>query len=657
MIKKLLLMASLLNGLVLQAQPDDYKHYPVYEGTDLGLCYTPQSSSFRVWAPTADSVLLLLYDQPLGSKPIEERAMKFSESGTWLLECTGDWQGKYYTYRAHISGVWMNEVPDPYSFATGVNGLRTAILDIHEAAPVNWQQDKKPTGIAATDALIYELHLRDASIHVSSGIQHKGRFLGLAEENTKNRAGLSTGLDHIRELGVTHVHLLPFFDFQSVDETKPDIPQYNWGYEPLNYNVPEGSYSSNAADPSVRIRELRMLVQKFHKHDLRLVMDVVYNHTMRTRDSWFNQLVPGYYYRQNAAGGFSDATACGNEIATERPMVRKYIIESLEFWMRQYHVDGFRFDLMGVHDIEGMNQIASRLRAIDPNVLLYGEGWTAGSSPLPDSVRALKKNVAQLDGIAVFSDDLRDGIKGSVFNEKERGFVSGRAGMKQSIYFGVAASCYHPQIDYSKINYSKQPYSIHPGQTISYAECHDNHVLWDKLALSAPESSEATRIKMHLLALGIVLTSQGVPFLHAGTEFLRSKNGNENSYNAGDSVNAIDWDLKTHNEAVYRHVKALIEMRRQHPAFRLRSGEQVREAIRFLDAPDNMVVYTIDGRVARDNWSKILLIYYAGLPLTNWKMPEGKWHFFQLPGQEPVYLQKDRTVPVKGPGLYVFYQE
>lgn len=650
-------MALLITGIRSEAQETGFDQYPVYNGNDLGLQYTKRQSRFRVWVPTADTVLWLAYDQAIGGNAIAQQAMNKAEAGTWTWQAKGDWAGKFYTYRAKINGQWMNEVPDLYAFATGVNGLRTAIIDLKAAAPDNWKKDKKPLPLEPTDALIYELHVRDASIHVNSGIKQKGLFLGLAESGTQNSSGLSTGLDHIHELGITHVHLLPIFDFQSIDETRPNLSQYNWGYEPLNYNLPEGSYSSNASEPATRIKELRSLVQTFHKNQLRLVMDVVYNHTMRTTDSWFNQLVPGYYYRQNESGGFSNASACGNEIASERPMVRKYIIESLEFWMNQYHVDGFRFDLMGIHDITTMQLIAQRLRAIDPHVLLYGEGWAAGSSPLADSLRALKKNVSKLDGIAVFSDDIRDGIKGSVFDEKDRGFVSGKAGMKPSIQFGVVASCYHPQVNYSKVNYSRKAYSENPGQTISYAECHDNHVLWDKLAISASESDEATRVNMHKLALGIVLTSQGIPFLHAGTEFLRTKNGNENSYNAGDAVNAIDWDLKTKNESVYNYVKALVSLRQQHPAFRLRTGNELRKAISFLDSPDNLVAYTINGKLANDNWSKILIVYYSGQGISDWVMPSGNWKWFQLPGQRLDMPQSGENLQLKGPGLLVFYED
>ena len=409
--------------------------------------------------------------------------MKKSKGGTWVAVLQGEQKGKFYTFRVQINNQWLNEVPDPYAKAVGVNGKRAMVIDQSDTNPDGWKDDKAPGLKNATDAVIYELHIRDASIASNSGITNKGKFLGLTEKGTTNNDGLATGLDHLKELGVTHVHLLPFYDFLSVDETKLDQPQYNWGYEPLNYNVPEGSYATDPYDGATRIKEMKELVKSFHENGLSVVMDVVYNHTMLTEDSYFNQLVPGYYYRQTKEGKFSNATACGNETASERPMMRKFMIESLKYWVKEYHIDGFRFDLMGVHDIETMNIIAKELRRIKPDILLYGEGWTAGASPLPESKRALKRFAYKLDNIAVFSDDIRDGIKGSVFVNEEKGFASGRPGMEESIKFGIVASCKHPQVDYSQSQLFKSPLCHDPSNTITYAECHDNHVLWDKLAI------------------------------------------------------------------------------------------------------------------------------------------------------------------------------
>jgi pullulanase len=355
-------------------------------------------------------------------------------------------------------------------------------------------------------------------------------------------------------------------------------------------------------------------------------MDVVYNHTMLTEDSYFNQLVPGYYYRQTAEGKFSNASACNNETASERSMMRKFMVESVKYWVEEYHIDGFRFDLMGIHDINTMNVISKELHKIKPDILLYGEGWTAGSSPLPDSLRALKANVSKLEKVAVFSDDVRDGIKGSVFEHEDRGFASGKEGMEESIKFGIVAACRHPQVDYGRVNYSKAPYATHPGQTVTYAECHDNHVLWDKLAISAKDVPEALRKEMYKLALSIVLTSQGISFLHAGSEFLRSKKGVENSYNAGDSINAIDWSLKSKNKDIHDYVKGMIDLRKQHPAFRMRTAEQIANNLAFIDgSPKGVVAYSINGLAMNDPWKKIIVVFNGTGKEQNYWLPGGDW--------------------------------
>jgi len=621
----LMLFLLLFLSMRARSQQPDYATYPAYSGNDLGLTYTPASTGFRIWAPVADKVQLSLYQDGLGGEPLQRLDMVKADQGTWRADLNGDHAGKFYTFRVFMNGKWRAEVPDPYVKMVGVNGRRGMIGDLGKTNPVGWEKDKSPAFKKATDAVIYELHVRDASIHKSSGITNKGKFKGLTETGSRTAGGLSTGIDHLKELGITHVHLLPSYDFYTVDETTPGVPQYNWGYDPLNYNVPEGSYSTNAADGLTRIREFKQLVQTMHQQGIRVVMDVVYNHTMLTEDSWFNQLVPGYYYRQNKDGSFSNATACNNETASERPMMRKFILESVKYWVKEYHIDGFRFDLMGVHDIATMNLISEELHRIKPDILLYGEGWTAGASPLPDSVRALKKNAGQLHKIAVFSDDIRDGIKGSVFNHAEKGFASGMKGMEETIKFGVVASLHHPQVDYSKVNYSKAPYALDPASVISYCECHDNHVLADKLLISAPEVSPAQRREMHKLALGIVLTSQGISFLHAGTEFLRTKKGAENSFNAGDIINAIDWDMKTTNIDVFQYVQALVAMRKAHPAFRMTDAAAIASGIKFLDNTNNLVSFTINGAAAGDTWKDILVVYNGSPQTMPFTLPRGKW--------------------------------
>lgn len=623
------ILALLVLSMPAKTQLADYDQYPVYTGEDLGFTYSKQESRLRIWSPPASAAELIFYQAGEGGESIRRIPMIKSDQGTWTAVMNEDLLGLFYTVRVQINHQWLPETTDPYARAVGVNGKRAMVVDLARTNPVHWEKDRSPSFGAPTDAVIYELHLRDVSMSEHSGIRAKGKFAGLTETGTVNPGGLSTGLDHIKELGVTHIHLLPFFDFLSVNESRLDSAQYNWGYDPLNYNTPEGSYSSNPFDGAVRIRELKALIASLHSNGLRIVMDVVYNHTGLTDSSSFNRLVPGYYYRHDARGSFSNATACGNETASERYMMRKFMIESLLFWVKEYHVDGFRFDLMGVHDIETMNLASKALHAIRPDILLYGEGWTAGASPLPEERRAVKRLASRLDQIAVFSDDIRDGIKGSVFREKERGFATGLPGLEESIKFGVVASCQHPQVNYKKVNYSKSAYAKDPGNTITYAECHDNHTLWDKLTLSATTSTETARREMQKLALSIVLTSQGIPFLHAGGEFLRSKHGHENSYNAGDSVNAIDWTLKTVNRDVYEYIKGLIAMRRSHPAFRMRSKRQVAGNLAFTnDNVPGLVAFVIKGRELGDSWSQVYVSYNGNNNKLVVKLPAGEWKLF-----------------------------
>lgn len=610
-----------------RAQQDDFGKYPVYNGNDLGLTYTAESSTFKIWSPAAEQAEIIFYTDGAGGKEIQRVSMSKEKNGIWSANIKADLKGQFYVFRVKIKDKWLDEVPDPYAKAVGVNGKRAMVIDLKESNPDGWEKDKSPVFKNKTDAIIYELHIRDASISSASGIKNKGKFSGLTETGTRNPAGLSTGLDHIKELGVTHVHLLPLYDFNSIDETKPGA-KYNWGYDPLNYNVPEGSYSSNPHDGVTRIKEFKELVKTFHENGLRVVMDVVYNHTALTETSNFNQLVPGYYYRQTKDGKFSNATACGNETASERPMFRKFMLESLKYWVQEYHVDGFRVDLMGVHDIKTMNLISAELHKIKPDILIYGEGWTAGPSPLPDSLRAIKANAYKLDRIAVFSDDIRDGIKGSVFEHKDKGFASGKPGLEESIKFGIVAAVKHTQVDYNKVNYSKATYAKEPYQTVTYAECHDNHVLWDKLAISAKDVTEPERKEMHKLALSIVLTSQGISFLHAGTEFLRSKMEVENSYESPDSINAIDWNLKTDNKEVFDYIKALIKFRKDHPAFRMMDSGKISKHIRFDDdMPPGIISYSINGWANGDACKKIRVIL-NGTGREQKMLTSGSWHYY-----------------------------
>jgi len=602
--------------------------YPLYSGKDLGCVYAKTRSVIRVYAPTAEELKINLYDKGNGGNLIKEVPFQKDINGTWIVELSGENRGVFYTVQAKINGKWHNEVTDPYAKAVGVNGNRVQIVDFSQTNPNGWEKDKSPvytTDNSAQDAIIYELHLRDASMHQSSGIKQKGKYLGLTELNTKNNHSQSTGLQHIKELGVTHVHLLPIFDFNSIDETQLNLPAYNWGYDPKNYNTPEGSYSTNPYDGAIRILEFKSLVQAMHRAGLRVVMDVVYNHTALSEGSNFNQLVPGYYHRMKDETTFANASACGNETASEKPMMRKFMIESLVNWVREYHVDGFRFDLMAIHDIETMNRISAALKEIKPDILIYGEGWAASAPYLDQDKMAFKSSVSRLNNIAVFSDDIRDGIKGYVFDEKAGGFVNGNPALTETVKFGIVGALVHPQVNMIKAFYAKVPYANNPGQVINYVDCHDNLTLWDKIGKSAGDASQADKVRMQEMALGLVITSQGIPFLLAGSEFLRSKHGVDNSFNKPDSINAIDWNLKFTNKKTYQYVQKLIRIRKSHPLFRLRTSEAITEQLMFLDTTSGLIAYSIERKQENDNWKKVVVVCNGLNSSQQITLPAGEW--------------------------------
>lgn len=605
---------------------DDFANYPVYGFDDLGITYNKEKTVFKLWSPNVSAVTLHLYDSDdTAETPRTSIAME-EKDYAWTTEQMGDLDGTYYTFQVtYHDGKLSPEAADPYARALGTNGDRAQVVDLATTNPEGWENDQRPALANPKDIILWELHVRDLSIHENSGIEQKGKYLGLTENGTVSPEGLSTGLDHMKELGITHVHLLPSFDYMSVDESRLDEAQFNWGYDPANYSVPEGSYSTNPADGKVRIKEFKQMVKTLHDNGIRVVMDVVYNHTGRTDDSKFELLIPGYFYRFNEDFSYSNASGCGNEIASDRPMVRKFIRESLTYWVNEYHIDGFRFDLMGIHDIATMNEISEVLHGIDESIFIYGEGWTAGGSPLPDSLRALKANTTELDRIAAFSDDIRDGIKGSVFVHEEKGFVSGDLGRAESIKFGVVGSTQHPQVDYEAVNYSNAPWANQPQQCINYASCHDNHTLWDRLEISNEGVPETTRERMHRLALGIVLTSQGVSFLHAGSEMLRTKGGEENSYKSPDSVNALDWSRKAKYKETFDYVRDLIALRKSHPAFRLRTTTAIQQHLNFLETNDELLVAFELKDVPGDVWNHILVAYNGSDRLKPVKLPTGDW--------------------------------
>ena len=601
-----------------------------YQG-ELGAIYTESSTEFVLWAPTATDVKVNLYDNGSTGSLVDSHDMTKGEKGTWKCHIDGDLNGRYYTYQVTVAGKTVEAV-DPYARATGTNGQRGMVIDLDSTNPEGWKQDDHRTVPNQTDAIIYELHVRDLSIHPDSGIENKGKYKGLTETGTKHKSGVSTGLDHIKELGATHIHLLPVYDYLSVDESKIDTPQFNWGYDPQNYNVPEGFYSSDPSKGEVRVKEFKQMVKELHDNDMGVIMDVVYNHLGGdAAQSNFNKIVPGYYFRMDERGNFSNGSGCGNETASERSMMRKFMVDSVTYWASEYNIDGFRFDLMALHDIETMNLIREELDKINREIIMYGEGWTAGDTPLAEADRALKKNMPKLDSrIAAFSDDLRDGLKGSVFDKESVAFINGNnqdaKKTAETIKFGVVGSTKHPQIDYSKVNYSDEPWAKEPTQTVSYASAHDNHTLWDKIDISAPKASKFEKIRMDKFATAIVLTSQGMPFIHAGEEMLRTKGGDENSYKSPDSVNQLDWARKAEYSEVFDYYQGLITLRKEHPAFRMATTDQISKNLRFLDMPDEaMVGYEINGKASNDSWDKIVVIHNGSKEFKNLELNGEDW--------------------------------
>ncbi|PWJ40806.1 pullulanase [Sediminitomix flava] len=603
-----------------------FSDMPFYEKEDLGVTYNKRATTFKIWSPVAEKVKVIIYNKDIGGTAMEEDFLQQGADGVWFLVWEGDHEGKYYTYQLKVNGKWLDETPGIYAKAVGCNGHRGQIVDLKKTNPKGWSNDKGPVVKSPTDMIIYELHVRDMTIHPSSGSKFPGKYLGLAETGTITPDSSKTGIDHLKELGITHVHILPAFDYKSIDESKLDQPQFNWGYDPQNYNAPEGSYATDPHNGATRIKEFKEMVKAFHENGIGVIMDVVYNHTFDAGKSSFNQEVPKYYYRLNADSTYSDASACGNETASDLPMMRKYMVESIAYWAEEYHIDGFRFDLMGIHDVETMNDIAKKLKSINPSSFVYGEGWTASDSPLPIGERAIKANVPKLVNVAAFSDDMRDGVKGSWSGHKEKGFVSGKSGMDESVKFGIVASTQHEQIDYEKVNYSDTAWANEPTQTINYVSCHDNHTLYDKLKESNEKASEKQIKAMHKLANAIILTSQGVPFLHAGVEMLRTKYGVENSYNSPDSINQIHWDWKETNKDTFDYYKGLIEVRKAHPAFRMPTTAMIQKYLEFIPTKDDLLInYSIDGNANNDKASRILVFYNGSTRSKRVKVPKGKW--------------------------------
>lgn len=569
-------------------------------------------------------VKIHIYEDGQGGKAIKTIKMKASGENRWEATVKGDLKGKFYTF-----DIGKGETPGVFAKAVGVNGMRGAIVDMAETNPQGWENDQRPVIQSPADLVIYEMHWRDFSIDASSGLKNKGKFLALTEPKA---------IEHLKNLGVNAVHILPSFDYASVDETKLDTPQYNWGYDPKNYNVPEGSYSTDPYNPVTRIKEFKQMVQALHKAGIRVILDVVYNHTFNIDHSNFQLTYPDMYYRKTADGKYSDGSGCGNETASEKPLMREFMLESVKYWIDEYHIDGFRFDLMGVHDIETMQQIRAEVNKIDPSIYIYGEGWSAGSCAYPVDKLAMKANTQQLNGIAAFSDDMRDALRGPFSDDHKGALLAGIPGEEESLKFGIVGGIAHPQVDMTKVNYDKKPWTNNPTEQVSYVSCHDDMCLVDRLKASIPSLTDknipekertAELIRIDQLAQTAVFTSQGVPFILSGEEMLRDKKGVHNSYNSPDSINHLDWNNLQRYPQLFTYYKNLIQLRKNHPAFRLATGDKVRQHLEFLPAvnsknvkQDCLVGFLLKDLQEIDAWKTIIVIYNFNKEAKEMAIPE-----------------------------------
>ena len=589
--------------------------FPVPAETLEECVYNGNSTDFTVWSPAAEAVRLRLY-KSVGESAFMTVDMKKSRNGLWKAVVKEDIKGSFYTFSVCIDGKWLDETAGIAAKAVGVNGQHGAVIDWSDTDPEGWAEDKSPK-IDPSDIIVYELHHRDFSVHQTSGIDNKGKYLALTEEGTKNPDGLATGIDHLKELGVTYVQLLPSTDFATIDETRLEDNQYNWGYEPLNYNAVEGSFSTDPYNPVTRIKEFKQMVQALHKAGFRVILDVVYNHTTHAPNTGFERTMPGYFYRMREDGTYFDGSGCGNETASEQAMFRKYMVESLEWWMKEYHIDGFRFDLMAIHDIETMNLISERLHAIDPDVVIYGEGWAASSPAYPAEQIALKANTYMMDKVGAFSDNIRDAVRGPLGCENA-GFMDGVAGNKDNVMFGIAGGVEHPQV-------SVERWTNNPLQHVSYVSCHDDHCLRDRLE-EATKASEKDRLKMVKLAQTAVYTSQGIPFIFNGEELYRHKQGVKNSYNQPDEINAIDWTYKTKYKDLVDYYSALAAIRHAHPGFCLGDAGLVREKLRFIEVDNpNVVAFRIEGLEGIDSAKSLTVVLNGSKKAVKVEIPEGNY--------------------------------
>ena len=639
MMKKLKLLLTALLIMVTTAQAQDFRFDEV--------TYTPQQTTFRLFAPAdAKKVVVRIYKDGMGGKALKTIKMT-SKDGLWTCTAQGDMMNKFYTF-----DTGRGECPGVFAKAVGVNGKRGAIIAMNNTNPEGWESDLRPVCKSPADLVIYEMHHRDFSI-AREDAQYKGKFLALTEP---------WAIDHLKALGVNAIHILPSYDYGSVDETRLSDNKYNWGYDPVNYNVPEGGYSTDPYRPDVRIREFKQMVQALHQAGIRVILDVVYNHTYDIEHSNFQRTYPDYYYRKTADGHYSNGSGCGNETASEQPMMRRFMLESVKYWIQEYHIDGFRFDLMGCHDIETMNAIRKMVDEIDPSIFIYGEGWSAGACALPNDQLGMKANIPQMPGIAAFSDEIRDALRGPFSDDTVSGWLGRQNTNKpgqapgdvevESLKYGLVGGIQHPQVNMKKVNYSQEPWALEPTQMMSYVSCHDDMCLTDRLKASIPRLSEENMIRLDLLAHTAVFTSQGVPFMLSGEELLRTKLGVHNSFESPDSINHLDWDNLKRYPQVFEYYKNLIALRKHHPAFRLGDAGLVRKHMSFLKTSEHVVAFLLKDYAGRDDWRNIIVILNSSRKAMEVTIPNGNYTIVCQDGK----IDENGLGTVEGPKVTIARQ-
>lgn len=622
------------------------------------MMYSKEKTMFILNAPTAQksSVTLRLYKQGQGGKAYKTLKMKKLGDERWEATVKGDLKGKFYTF-----DIGKGETPGTFAKAVGVNGNRGAIVDLYDTDPSGWDKDVRPALKSPADLVVYELHVRDFSISPTSGLKYKGKYLALTEPKA---------IEYLKNLGINAIHFQPVFDFASIDETRLDKPQFNWGYDPKNYNVPEGSYATDPYSPATRIKEFKEMVMALHKAGIRVIFDAVYNHTFDINGSNFQRTYPDYYYRKTKDGKYSDGSGCGNETASEKPLMRQFMLESVKYWIDEYHIDGFRFDLMGVHDIETMQAIREMVNRIDPSIYIYGEGWSAGSCAYPTEKLAVKANTQQLKGIGAFSDDMRDALRGPFSDDHQGALLAGLTGQEESLKFGIVGGIAHPQVDMTKVNYDKEPWTNNPTEQISYVSCHDDMCLVDRLkasiaSLTDKNIPEAIRtaelLRIDKLAQTSVFTSQGVPFILAGEEMLRDKKGVHNSYNSPDSINQFTWTNLQKYPQAFAYYKSLIQLRKNHPAFRLSTGDKVRQHLEFLPCQQTCLVgFQLKNLEGIDAWKNIIVIYNFNKEAKMMQIPEGSYTVACCNGvinEEGLGFVSGKNVEVAPQSALILYQK